>query len=71
MSFIWAPLFPQETADQLLHKMASKGTSGELKTPKGETTAAKREQFFGKLMKKKPPIQAIKVIKVESYCSLV
>ncbi|XP_072219709.1 protein zyg-11 homolog [Leuresthes tenuis] len=25
MSFIWAPLFPQETADQLLHKMASKG----------------------------------------------
>ncbi|KAM9719608.1 protein zyg-11 homolog isoform 2-T2 [Menidia menidia] len=25
MSLIWAPLLPQETADQLLHKMATKG----------------------------------------------
>ncbi|KAM4552049.1 protein zyg-11 homolog isoform 2-T2 [Odontesthes bonariensis] len=25
MSLIWAPLFPQEMADQLLHKMATKG----------------------------------------------
>uniref|UniRef100_A0A3Q1H546 Uncharacterized protein n=1 Tax=Anabas testudineus TaxID=64144 RepID=A0A3Q1H546_ANATE len=25
MSLIWAPLFPQEVADQLLHKMATKG----------------------------------------------
>lgn len=31
MCLSWAPVFPQEVADQLMHTMAAKGGSGEQK----------------------------------------
>lgn len=55
MSLIWAPLLPQETADQLLHKMATTGRSGGQKGLQKHQyqrlweTAAVEWQFWGKL----------------------